>query len=511
MGVMGWIILGLVVVAIAIVLIAWFFERSTNEVALLRTGMGGRRVALDSGVLAIPYFHQISRINMQTLRLDVQCTSESSLITQDKLRVDVGAEFNISVMPDSDSIIRASQTLGKRTFQQEELRALIGGMLIDALRSVAARMGMDELHENRVKFVSDVRELLNEPLHRYGLQLNSVSLTALDQTSFSALDENNAFNAVGMRKLAEVVAKSKKERAEIDANSEVSVRKAAMEASRQRLEIELEERRAEIVQEQEIQTLAAAQLAEVAQRKAQSEMSATQARIDMEGSIERAEIERQQALELVEQQRNITIAAKVQEESRAQADADFARAEATKAAETVTTAKAVAEAQRRAELARISAEAEASAKAAREKIDAEAQRDTAKDKAEAIREVAEAQKMAKISEAEAHRAHIEAENVRSESQVSMELELSRLEALPKIVSEMVKPAEKIKSININQLSGFGSGNGTAEGKDKPVVNQALDSILDMAVQLPAMKKIGEQVGVNLEEGISGVTKDKRSD
>ena len=126
----------------------------------------------------------------------------------------------------------------------EPSHGLIDGMMVDALRSVAARMTMDELHENRATFVSEVREMLGDTLARYGLQLDSVLLTALDQTPFASLDENNAFNAVGMRKLAEVIAKSKKERAEIDADSEVSVRRASMEASRKRLEIELEERRA---------------------------------------------------------------------------------------------------------------------------------------------------------------------------------------------------------------------------------------------------------------------------
>ncbi len=82
---------------------------------------------------------------------------------------------------------------------------LIEGKLVDALRSVATRFTMDELHKNRGRFVAEVRESLVESLARKGLELDTVSLTALDQTPFKALNENNAFNAVGMRKLAEVV------------------------------------------------------------------------------------------------------------------------------------------------------------------------------------------------------------------------------------------------------------------------------------------------------------------
>ncbi|MEK9570492.1 MAG: SPFH domain-containing protein, partial [Paracoccaceae bacterium] len=282
MSVVSWLVLTVLVLAVVVVLAAWWYKRATNEVSILRTGIGGRRVVIDGGVIAIPYFHEISTVNMQTLRLDVARRGEESLITQDRLRVDVGAEFYVSVVPEAEAITRAAQTLGKRTFMREELRALIEGMLVDALRSVAAKLTMDELHENRAKFVAEVREGLSETLIRYGLQLDSVSLTGLDQTAFSALDENNAFNAVGMRKLAEVIAKSKKERAEIDADSEVSVRRASMEASRQRLEIDLEERKAEIAQQQEIETLAAIQLAEIARQKASSEKESMEARIEME-------------------------------------------------------------------------------------------------------------------------------------------------------------------------------------------------------------------------------------
>ena len=87
---------------------------------------------------------------------------------------------------------------------------------------------------------------------------------------------------------------------------------------------------------------------------------------------------------------------------------------------------------------------------------------------------------------------------------ALKADIARLEALPKIVEQMVKPAEKIESIRINHLGGSASSTGGG-GKDKPPVNQALDSIMEMAVQLPALKKIGEELGLNVEEGMSGIS------
>ncbi|MEM7376098.1 MAG: flotillin domain-containing protein [Pseudomonadota bacterium] len=513
MNTLAWIIVLAILVLAVVAVLAWLYERASNEVSLVRTGAGGQQVVRAGGTFAVPYFHEVSRVNMQTLRLDVERRGDASLITKDRLRVDVGAEFYVSVASTDEAIARAAQTLGQRTFQSDKLRALVDGMMVDALRSVAARMTMDELHESRAAFVEDVRLLLKDVLARYGLELDSVSLTALDQTPFSALDENNAFNAVGMRKLAEVIAKSKKERAEIDAEAEVSVRRAAMEATRRRYEIDLEERRAQLAQQQEIETLSAAQLAEIALRKADSEHTTATARISMEHKIQQAEIEREQALTIAEKERQIAIAAKSQEESRAGAEADLARAEAAKAAAAVDTAKAQAEAERRKLLALIAAQAQAEASAKQAAIAAASDRSTAEDKAAAQQQLAEARKFVRLADADANRAQIEAENSRSEAQVAMELEKARLEAMPRIVSEMVKPAEKISGISINHISGGIAPRGDAGApSEKAAVNHAIDAIMDMAVQLPALKKIGESVGMNIEKGIEGVTQaDSRDD
>jgi len=526
-----WTIGIIILLAVIVVVLAWFYERGTREISLIRSGLGGRKVVMDGGMLAIPYFHEVSRVNMQTLRLEVHRTGEAALITKDRMRVDVGVEFYVSVHSDDENIARAAQTLGRRTFHADQLLELIQGKLVDALRSVSARLTMDELHEDRSAFVAEVRESLADSLATNGLNLESVSLSALDQTPFAALDENNAFNAVGMRKLAEVIAKSKKERAEIDSDAEVSVRRASMEATKRKLQIDLEEQEAEISQTREIETLKAAQLAEVARQKATAEQEAAHARIHMEEQIRTADIAREQAtrqaeiamdreleaaeiarerdFEIAKMDRHVSLAAKSQEESKAQAEADDVRAEAIKSAEAVTTVRQVADTERRLEIAGMTARREAETEGDRVRIAAEASRDASADIAKASIAEAEARRFVLISEAEAQRVLNEAENARDAHIVERDIEIARLEALPKIVAEMVKPAEKIESIKVHNITGFGSRRSEGDGSgNRSVVNQALDSILEMAVQLPTLKKIGDELGVSIEDVAKGSSKSK---
>lgn len=512
MNALGWIILLLVIAAIVVALAAWFYERATNEVSLVKTGVGGRNVVIDGGTFAVPYFHEISRVNMQTIRMDVKRFGDSSLITKDRMRVDVGAEFYTSVVPEEEAIARAAQTLGRRTFQPDQLSELIDGMMVDALRSVAAKMTMDELHEDRAEFVREVRETLKPTLERYGLQLDSVSLTELDQTPFSTLDENNAFNAVGMRKLAGVIAKSKKERAEIEGESDVAVRRISMDASRRKLEIELEERRAEIAQTQEIETLLAAQLIEVARHKAAAEQQAAQARIHMEQEIQSADIAREltiseaeisqrRALDIAEQERQILISAKSQEESRAKAVADTARAEAVQAEESIQTARQISEAERRKQVALVAAQQDAETAATRARISAESDKATAKDRKEAVREEAEALKLLKFAEVEAETARIKAENARSDALSAIELEKMRLKAMPGIIEQLVKPAEKIDGISIHHVSGFGGRNDKENSESSSPISKIINSILDMSVAMPVINRLGEIVESNVSSSI----------
>ncbi len=88
------------------------------------------------------------------------------------------------------------------------------------------------------------------------------------------------------------------------------------------------------------------------------------------------------------------------------------------------------------------------------------------------------------------------------------MRLASLEALPAIIAEMVKPAEKIDSIKIHQVTGMnnatGGSGGSASNSGATPVNQALDSVLGIALQMPAMQALGKELGISLENGMAGV-------
>ena len=439
---------GVVLIALLVIglMMARLYKRASKEIAFVRTGLGGQRVVLDGGALVFPVMHDTIPVNMNTLRLEVQRINEQALITRDRMRADVQAEFYVRVQPTQEAIANAAQTLGQRTMHPEDLKELVEGKFVDALRAVAAEMAMEELHEKRVDFVQKVQVAVTEDLLKNGLELESVSLTSLDQTSRDFLNPQNAFDAQGLTLLTQQIEMRRKERNDIEQETEVAVQSKNLEAERQQLEIAkqkehatLEQQReveyARLEQTQEIEVRRAAQMAEIARQKAEREREAKEAEIAAQQKVdqvqiqsekaveeerikkdqlireneiararalETAEIEKIKAVELSEQDRAITIAQKSKEQSEAQAEADRARADAVQAEEAVVTMREHEQAERQKQVELVQAAKEAERRAIGITVAAEADKQAAEDRAVAARTLAQGAADKARIEAEGH-------------------------------------------------------------------------------------------------------------
>ena len=121
------------------------YKRSTKETAFVRTGLGGQKVIMDGGAILLPVFHERVLVNMNTLKLEVVRRAKESLITKDRMRVDVTAAFFVRVKQTEEAVSIAAQTLGARTMSPEELKALVEDKFVDSLRATAATMTIQEL------------------------------------------------------------------------------------------------------------------------------------------------------------------------------------------------------------------------------------------------------------------------------------------------------------------------------------------------------------------------------
>lgn len=570
-----------IIIIAVIVLVALFtigmifarlYRRASKELSFVRTGFGGQKVIMNGGALVLPVLHETIPVNMNTLRLPVSRANQQALITRDRMRVDVLAEFYVRVKPEAASIANAAQTLGHRTVQPEALKDLIEGKFVDALRAVAAEMAMEELHEKRVDFVQKVQQVVSEDLLKNGLELESVSLTGLDQTSKEYFNPDNAFDAEGLTKLTEAIEARRKKRNDIEQDTKVQIQNKNLEAERQKLELSKEEEYARLEQEREIEVRRAAQAADIARERAEKKRESEEAEIissrqvqqaeiaaeraveeeriakeqllttkDIQKaqSIEAADVEKKKAIELAEQDRAIAIAERSKAQSVAQSEADKARAEAVKAEEQVATVREteiaerrkvieLVEARKQAERDAISitvaadAEKQAAADYAeaariRAKGDADKDRLTAAGRAEAEKLEAEGARVRYEVEAEGKRSINEASNTLSADQIAMQIRMALIEHLPKIIAESVKPMEKIDGIKIFQVDGLAAGGSHhaagAEAGNVSLADQVVNSALRYRAQAPMIESLLNEIGLKGSElnGLTRIFNDKDQD
>ncbi|MEW6438422.1 MAG: flotillin domain-containing protein [Pseudomonadota bacterium] len=506
---------------------ASLYRRSTRDEAFVRTGLGGQKVILDGGSLVLPVFHSVALVNLKTLRLEVARGGPDSLITKDRMRVDIGAEFYVRVKPDTSSIALAAQTLGNRSNDTDQLRQLVEAKFVDGLRSVAATMALEELQEQRAVFVKSVQEAVGADIQNNGLELESVSLTKLDQSDIKHFNPNNFFDAHGLTTLTKITKEREQERNQIVRSTEVAIAQQDLVARQTTLTIESTKREAELAQQRDIANRTAAMRAEtekVEQTARQNEAEyrigqelavankqtdATQARetkkIEADLAVKRRNIEAERELQIATQESAIIVATKSKQQSEAQTIAETARALAISAEEKVKTAQAVEVAERDRTINVTAARKAAETNAMPITVTAEAERQAADNKAEATRVLAKADAEAAatraagvkaLGQAEAEVAALKAEarNRLSQAIVEFDLSMARLKVVPEALAEAVKPIEKISDIRIFDTGGM-LGRGVSGGPGGIGLGDGLaGQLLSVSALKPMIDRILAEAG-----------------
>ena len=297
---LGTVLLWLIGLAVAIVILVyilrWLYRRSTKETAFVRTGFLGEKVVVNGGAFVIPVLHEITPVNMNVMRIEVVRHENGALITRNRMRVDIVAEFFVRVGASKQAVAAAAQTLGRRTLQEDGIRSLLEGKFASSMRMVAAQMSLEEMHEQRRDYASQVRDLASEALAANGLELENVAIVDLDQTSLEYFDPSNAFDAEGLTQLTEAIEVRRKMRNEIEQRTLVDIRSQNLEAQKKVFEIDRETEYARLEQEREVEIRRAVQRAELSKERSLREQEAEQAQLSAREEVEKARLAQQRAI-----------------------------------------------------------------------------------------------------------------------------------------------------------------------------------------------------------------------
>ena len=399
---------------IAFIITRLYVKTKASE-AFVRTGQGGKKVILDGGTLFIPFIHEIVRVSLRSLKLEITSEDEKAMITLDKLRADIKAEFFVRVKPDAENIVQAAITIGDRMSDPRSVMDLIEDKLTSALGTAAAKMTLEDLNSNRDNFIKEVESILEADLKENGFVLESVTISKLDQTDSKFLKDDNIFDAQGSKKIAEITQKNLTERNRLVKEGEQARKAQDVETQKKVLEFEQDEAEATAKQDAEVKKVQAVTQQEAAEKSIEAQRQVELAEVAKAKALEVASTQQKQAVAVAEEAKAKAIATASQEKAKAESELAVAQAEREQKQQQIETVKVTEQAERekkemiikaeaKAESSLVSEQKSADAEAYKIEKDAEARKTAADADAIAVTKKAEAEAAAKIAEARAEEA-----------------------------------------------------------------------------------------------------------
>ena len=313
---------GIIVVIAAFFLIMFFtykalYKKAPADAALVISG-GKSKSVVFGGKIVNPLTKATQLVSLNTMQLLVQRAGPDALITKDSLRVDIEAQFYVKIEPNEQDVLSAVASLGDKTLHPENVKALLEGKLVGILRSVAATMDLQELHEKRQDFSDQVRESCKDDLEQNGFQLESVAVTNLDQTPLDQLDSNNRFDVVAIQTINQEVQErqtrterikheNRVKQEEDKLRADLAIKQQEEATQTESLEVEKRLSFAQEIQRKEVATNKAEQDRAVKEAELQQQQALEEARIRQEEVVQSSQIQQKQRIETarIEQERQV--------------------------------------------------------------------------------------------------------------------------------------------------------------------------------------------------------------
>ena len=226
--------------------------------ALVRTGVGGAKVALDEGIMVVPILHRVEEMDISLKTIEVHRAGSEGLICKVNMRADIKVVFFVRVNKKKEDIIEVAQTIGcQRASRQETLNNLFDAKFSEALKTVGKGFDFVDLYTEREEFKKEIIETIGTDLNGY--VLDDCAIDYLEQTSITDLDQKNILDAQGIKKIEELTSVEQERTNLIRRNREQALKEQDVEAKKNILRLEKQQIEEEQKQRREVAELTSEQ------------------------------------------------------------------------------------------------------------------------------------------------------------------------------------------------------------------------------------------------------------
>ncbi|MEA5509630.1 flotillin family protein [Crocosphaera sp. UHCC 0190] len=509
-GILGSIGILLFLLLLSVWIYTRFYVIAPNNEALVRTGgifQKSKRVILNGGCIVIPGFHEITRVPLREISIDVVRSGNLAVRTQDYLRANMRVTFYVCIAQEEKDILSAAARLSKQgKISESDIKDAIEKRADDAIRAAAKKKRIAEIDSDKLGFAEAVLNLIQQDLKKVGLTLNNIAISEIEESD--TYDENNFFDAQGVRLRTETIQRAIQQKREVELETKVAIEQRELDAEKQTLEIAKQKEDANLTQQKDIEFFKAQQQREIQETKDKEAAKIERNKILQEQAIEEERIQKQ----LVIQQKNIAANIELEEQNKQLKVAQILQKQEAEVAE-ITRQKMIQSSQLEAQAEIAAAEqkskitqqqaAIAIAQKERERFESEAEKAQAEAAVVTAQEVEKAQREQKLvvilAEQEAQKIQISEQNV-----VELDVFRRRRQA------EIARQAAELEAASIRTLADADKYKMLAEAQSKQALieaenafsnaNRTADLIKtiwpELASQLPQIvKSLAPQPGV----------------
>jgi flotillin len=486
------VVLPVAIIAFAVVFVARQYKRCPSNRILVVYGKlaasAAARCLHGGGVLIVPLIQDYSYLSLDPITIEIDL---SGALSKKNIRVNVPSTFTVGISTEPVIMNNAAERL--LGLGEEQIRDQSRDIILGQLRLVIATLSIEEINQDREKFLELVNQNVTIELNKIGLEVINVNIRDIT-------DESGYIDAIGKRAAAEAINKARVEVAQADKEGAIGEssanREKTVEVADQTTQAKIGEKEAEKNRRITVSQLEADGLSGEAEARRQQEIVVAEQTAKTEQGKKQAE--KDQRVYVAAQEADA-----VQGENEAKAriamyEADYAekQAEANRRGEiaSANAATDILRAEKDQEVALLQKQtlAKQEVDKMRMEVDAEAQaemkRRIARGEADAVLQKyqAEAEGLKKVLDAKAEGYRSLLESCGDQRYLAPTLLL--VEKLPELIEQQVKAVQNLKIDRVTVWDTPNSGQGTTANFLKSLITS-----------VPAIHDLAKQVGVELPD------------